>query len=89
MNKLDKTSILTPEEVKEGKAGYVYMPYILKNRSTGINGVTVWHSSKLINLWLKLKFFFWKPKAIKNFEKYATKPVNSKYYQKISINKDE
>jgi hypothetical protein len=89
MNKLDKTPILTPEEFREGKAGYIYAPYIMKSRSTDINGITVWHSNKLINFWLRVKFFFWKPKAIKNFEKYATKPINTKYYGTFKINKDE
>ena len=89
MNKLDKIPILTPEEFKEGKTGIIYAPFIIKTRSTDINGVTVWHSNRLVNFWLKIKFFFWKPKAIKNLEKYATKPINTKYYETFKITKDE
>ena len=86
---MNKSPTLTPEEFKEGKTGIIYAPYITKTLKTTINGTTVWHSNKLINLWLKIKLFFWKPKTIKNLEKYATKPIDSKYYQTISISKDE
>lgn len=90
MNNLNKEiPFLTPEEFKEGKSGYFYVPYITKTVKTTINGVTVWHSNKLINFWLKIKFFFWKPKTLKNFEAYASKPINSKFYKTITINKDE
>ena len=89
-NNLDKEiPFLTPEEFKEGKPGYIYAPYTTKTVKTTINGVTVWHSNKLINFWLKIKFFFWKPKTLKNFEAYASKPINSKFYKTITINKDE
>ena len=83
-------------DFEEGKSGYIYLcknliflPYVMKNRSTDINGVTVWHSNKLINFWLKVKFFFWKPKAIRNLKNYASKPVNPKYYGTFKITKDE
>ena len=90
MNNLDKEiPFLTPKEFKEGKSGYIYAPYTTKTVKTTVNGVTVWHSNKLINFWLKIKFFFWKPKALKNFEAYASKPINSKFYKTITINKDE
>lgn len=89
MNKLDKIPILTPEEFKEGKTGFIYAPFIMKTRSTNINGVTVWHSNRLLNFWIQVKFFFWKPKALKNFERYATKPVNPKYYGTLKTSKDE
>jgi hypothetical protein len=89
MKKEDKIPTLTPKEFRDGKAGYIYAPYTTNTVKTTVNGVTVWHSNKLINFWLKIKFFFWKPKTLKSFEVYATKPVNAKYYKTISINKDE
>ena len=46
--------------------GYVYVPYKMKTVSTSINNETVWHSNKLINLFLKIKRFFYKSKNIKN-----------------------
>jgi hypothetical protein len=89
MSKEDKIPTLTPEEFQNGKAGYIYAPYTTKTVKTTVNGVTVWHSNKLINFWLKIKFFFWKPKTLKNFEAYAAKPINAKYYSTITFNKDE
>jgi len=89
MKKEDKIPTLTPKEFQNGKAGYIYAPYTTKTVKTTVNGVTVWHSNKLINFWLKIKFFFWKPKTLKSFEAYAAKPINAKYYKTISIAKDE
>ena len=89
MEKRDNIPTLTSEEFKNGKSGYIYVPYVTKTVKTTVNGVTVWHSNKMINLWLKIKFFFWKPKTLKNFEAYGNKLINSKYYKTISINKDE
>jgi hypothetical protein len=89
MEKKDKIPTLKPGEFKGGKAGYIYLPYVTKTVKADINGVTVWHSNKLINFWLKIKFFFWKPKTLKNFEVYAAKPINANYYKTISITKDE
>ncbi len=80
---------LTPEEFNNGKSGYIYAPYVIKTVKTTVNGVTVWHSNKMINLWLKIKFFFWRPKTLKNFKSYAGKTINTKYYKTISINKDK
>jgi hypothetical protein len=89
MNKADKIPTFTPEEFQNGKAGYIYAPYTIKTVKTTVNGVTVWHNNKLINFWLKIKFFFCKPKTLKNFEAYAAKPINVKYYKTILINKNE
>jgi hypothetical protein len=89
MNNLDNIPNLTQEELQDGKAGYIYAPYVIKTVKTTVNGVTVWHSNKLINFWLKIKFFFWKPKTLKNFEAYAAKPINAKYYSTITFNEDE
>jgi hypothetical protein len=89
MNNLDNIPDLTSEEFKEGKSGYIYAPYVTKTVKTSVNGVTVWYSNKMINLWLKIKFFFYTPKALKNFEKYSNKPIDSKYYEEITIKKDE
>jgi hypothetical protein len=89
MSNIDKTPTLTPEEFQNGKAGYIYIPFITKTVKTSVNGVTVWHSNKLINFWLKIKFFFWKPKTLKNFEVYASKSINAKYYSTVTLNKDE
>ena len=68
---------------------YIYAPYVIKTVKTTVNNVTVWHSNKLINLLLKIKFFFWKPKTLKRFEKYINKPINPKFYKTITINEDE
>lgn len=76
---------LTPEEFKEGKAGFIWAPYVTKNLKTSVNGLTVWHSNKLINLWLKIKFFFYKPKELKTLEAYSKKSVNAEYYKIIKI----
>jgi hypothetical protein len=89
MNNLDNIPDLTSEEFKEGKSGYIYAPYVTKTVKTSVNGVTVWYSNKMINLCLKIKFFFYTPKALKNFEKYSNKPIDSKYYEAITIKKDE
>ena len=89
MNKLDNIPTLTQEEFKDGKVGYIYIPYVTKTVKTTVNGVTVWHSNKMINFWLKIKFFFWKPKTLKNFEAYSSKPINAKYYSTVTLNKDE
>lgn len=66
--------------------GIVYVPYIMKTCSTSVNGITVWHSNKFINFLIKIKHFFYTPKALRKFNKYANKPVNSKFYSKIQIN---
>jgi hypothetical protein len=86
MNKLDNISPIPPNKLK---SGIIYAPYVTKTVATKINNTTVWHSNKFINLWLKIKFFFWKPKDLKRFEKYSNKPINSKYYTEIKINSDE
>jgi hypothetical protein len=67
------------------KPRIVYLPYITKVISTNVNGTTVWHSSKFINFWLKIKFFFYKPEALKKLEIYANKKVSAKYYELIKI----
>ena len=89
MNNLDNIPNLTQEELQDGKAGYIYAPYVIKTVKTTVNSVTVWHSNKLINILLKIKFFFWKPKTLKRFEKYINKPINTKFYKTITINEDE
>lgn len=76
---------LTPEEFKEGKAGIIWAPYIIKTVKTSINNTTVWHSNKFLNLLLRIKFFFWKPKDLKIFEKYSNKPINPNCYETIKI----
>lgn len=86
MNKLDNIPSIPPKELK---AGIIYVPYVTKTVATKINNTTVWHSNKFINLWLKIKFFFWKPKSLKQFARYSNKTVNSKYYTTIKINSDE
>ena len=73
----------------DDNTGIRFLPYITKTKATDINGITVWHSNKFINFWIKVKHFFYKPKALKNFEKYANKPVNTKYYGTLRIDKDE
>lgn len=78
---------LTPEEFRDGKAGIIYVPYIFKTVKSSINNTTVWHSNKFINFLLKIKFFFWKPKGLKTFEKYSKKTVNAKYYETFKIEK--
>lgn len=60
--------------------GYIYAPYRIVTVSTQINGETVWYKNKLKNLWLKIKFFFIKPKYYKLMKKYPPKPINPKYY---------
>lgn len=89
LNKIPDNIFITPREFREGKSGYILVPYVCKNKKTTINDITVWHSNKLINLWLKIKFFFWKPKSLKMFKKYANKPINQKYYGKLEIKNDE
>lgn len=86
MNKIDNIPPLPPNQLK---SGIIYVPYVTKTVATKINNITVWHSNKFINLWLKIKFLFWKPKVLKRFEKYSNKPINSKFYAEIKINSDE
>ena len=82
-------NILTDQEFKDTKPGYIFVPYKIITRSTSINGVTVWHQNKFINLLIKIKLFFYKPKALKNFDKYIIKkPVNKDYYEVLDIKKD-
>ena len=64
----------------------IYLPYVTKTIKTTVNGVTVWHSNILINLWLKIKFFFYTPKTLKNFKKYSTKNINVGYDPTLKIN---
>jgi hypothetical protein len=72
---------------KKIKPGVVYLPYIMKTKSTSINGVTVWHSNKFINLMLKIKHFFFKPKEIEL--KYNKRTIDTNFYVTININNDE
>ena len=78
-------NLLTDEEFKDNKPGYIFVPYIMHTRSTSINGVTVWHHNKFINLLIKIKLFFYKPKALKDFGKHSKKTVNKDYYGVLDI----
>jgi hypothetical protein len=78
MDKLDR------EDLDKGS---VFVPYVMETTSTSINGTAVWYKNRWKNLWLKIKFFFRKPKDLKEFEKYSKKPINSKFYQEIKITK--
>ena len=57
----------------------IYLPYLLKNIKTDVNGETVWHSNKFLNICLKIKRFFFKSKNIKEFEKFKNIKINTKY----------
>ena len=78
MNKLDR------EDLDKGS---VFVPYVMETTSTSINGTAVWYKNRWKKLWLKIKFFFRKPKDLKDFEKYYKKHINSKFYQEIKIAK--
>ena len=67
--------------------GYVWAPYVCVTEKVDINGEIVWHRNKFINFLLKIKRFFYKSKNLKNFSKYSNKPINSKYYHTIKIDK--
>lgn len=61
--------------------GYILAPYMIKTVSTSINGETVWYSNKWKILLLKIKFFFYKSKNLKNSKKYLNKKVNHSFYK--------
>jgi hypothetical protein len=65
--------------------GYILAPYITKTVKTSINGETVWYANKWKNLLLKIKYFFIKPKYLKNAHIYKNKVVNSSYYGVVKI----
>ena len=65
--------------------GVIYIPYIFVTEKTTINNTVVWYRNRIKNMLLKIKFFFYKPKAVKNFEKHSIKPINSKYITKFNI----
>jgi len=69
--------------------GYIYVPYIIVNVATSINGEVVWYRNKWKNFWLKVKFLFVKPKYLKHVKKYSEKTINPKYYGKITIKENE
>ena len=68
--------------------GYILMPYTIKIVRTSINGETVWYLNKWKNLLLKMKYFFIKPKYLKNVHFYK-RPVNSSFYEVVKITGDE
>lgn len=63
----------------DNNKGYIYVPYIIKTVSTTVNSETVWYANKWKNLFLKIKFFFTKPKHLKNLHIYK-KIVKHKFY---------
>jgi hypothetical protein len=65
--------------------GIVWLPYIMVNIKTTINGETVWYKNKFKNVLLKIKHFFFKPKYLKNADIYSKKVINSKYYTTINL----
>ena len=69
--------------------GYVWLPYITKTVKTTINGETVWYENKWKNLLLKIKYFFIKPKYLKNDHFYKKKLINSSLYDVIKISSDK
>lgn len=66
--------------------GYIWLPYITKTVKTTINGETVWCENKWKNLLLKIKYFFIKPKYLKNVPFYKKKGINSSLYSVVEIN---
>ncbi len=82
-------NLLTDEEFKDNKPGYIYVPYIFSTKSTSINGVTVWHRNKFINLLIKIKLFFYKPKSLRSFKNYSNKTLNKNYYSELKIKSGE
>lgn len=76
-------------EKNELKSGYIWVPYVIVNRSTSINGEVVWYKNKWKNLLLKIKFFFIKPKYFKNSDIYSKKTINPKYYTTIKLKNEQ
>lgn len=66
--------------------GIIYAPYVPVTTATYINGEMVWNKNRWINLGLKIKRFFRKPKYLKNIKKYSEKTINPKYYKEIKLN---
>jgi hypothetical protein len=71
------------------KNGIVWFPYVSIIVKTSINGETVWYKNKWKNLLLKIKYFFVKPKYLKNVNFYKNKPVNNSYYTTFNINNED
>lgn len=69
------------ENNKDGR--YTYIPFTTKCVATMINSETVWYANKWKNLFLKIKFFFYKSKNLKSFEKNINRKVKSSRYSKI------
>ena len=74
-------------ENEKKEQGHIFVPYIIINVATMINGEYVWYRNKWKNLLLKIKHFFIKPKYLKNAKLYLNKPINSKYYTTQKIKK--
>jgi hypothetical protein len=64
--------------------GYIFVPYICKTISTSINNETVWYSNKWKNLFLRIKFFFIKPKCYKNSRYYKKTISTTSFYKDIN-----
>lgn len=60
--------------------GYIFVPYIIVNVATSVNGEIVWYKNKWKNLGLKIKRLFIKSKHLNNLNKKIlckyTKHVN-------------
>jgi len=69
--------------------GYVFLPYIIKNIKTDINGETVWYANKFKNFLLKIKHFFVKPKYLKNAHIYKNTSINPSFYTAVSLSGNE
>lgn len=76
-------------DIKKLEAGYVWAPYITIISSTSINGETVWYKNKWKNLLLKIKFFFIKPRYLKDGKGYSNKTIDSGLYGTFKINDNE
>lgn len=65
--------------------GIIYIPYIFVVEKTTINNTVVWYRNRFKNILLKIKFFFYKPKSVKNFENHSIKPINTRFYTNIKV----
>ena len=66
--------------------GYIYVPYVVVNVATYINGEAVWYKNKWKNLGLKIRRLFIKPEYLKHINKYKNKTIDPKNYGQIKIN---
>lgn len=79
---------MQPQIIKktdDSNSGIIFVPYIFLTVATYINNEPVWYRNKWKNFFLKIKYFFIKPKYLKNHHLFPKKKINESYYQTVKL----